>query len=164
MNEGPIEGYTYSPSGSKPGEKLGFSAVGPGWTPLLRTLDNFMRGAISHAVQHATVVREEYRDQECEADANIQILQIKEKFGNLRVYWRSNGLGSKIREQVSGAVSMAEAMSLLMCEECGSTEGTETRGKNGSRFSRTLTLCAKHHAERDSLTTQAFEFGNGDKI
>ena len=164
MSDGPIENYEYSPYLNRPGTKLGFSAVGPGWTPILESLDSLMVGSVAHAVQHATVVKEEYRDKQCEADASITILQIKEKFGGLRVYWTGEGLGDRIWNQVSGAVNMAEAMAHKTCEKCGSLDGTATRNRKSEKYGRILTLCGSCHDERDNLAPgQWFEFGNGDK-
>ena len=164
MSDGPIENYTYAPFANRPGTELGYSAVGPGWTTILKALDGIMVGSVAHAVQHATVVKEEYRDKQCEADASIIILQIKEKFGGLRVYWTGSGLGDRIWNQVGGAVTMAESMSYKTCEKCGSTKGVDTRKRNSAAGGRTLTLCEVCHEERDNLSPgEWFEFGNGDK-
>ena len=165
MGDGPIENYTYAPCLNRPGTKLGFSAVGPGWTPILRALDALMVSSIARAVQHATVVKEEYRDKQCEADASIALLQIKEKFGGLRVYWQGNGLGDRIWNQVDGAVSMAEYMAYKTCERCGSMEEVETRPRADAKFSRTLTLCGSCHEDRDNEEGKVpFDMGNGDKV
>ncbi len=165
MSDGPIENYTYSPWSDRPGTKLGFSAVGPGWTSILKVLDALMVSSVAHAVQHATVVKEEYRDKECNADASISILQIKEKFGGLRVYWQGSGLGDRIWNQVSGSVNMAEGMAYQTCERCGSMEEVENRPRAGAKYSRTLTLCGSCHEDRDNEDGKVpFEMGNGDKV
>jgi hypothetical protein len=164
MSDGPIENYTYSPFVNRPGDKLGYSAVGPGWTTILKVLDGIMVSSVAHAVQHATVVKEEYKDKQCEADASINILQIKEKFGGLRVYWMAEGLGDRIWNQVGGAVTMAESMSYQTCEKCGSSKGADTRNQKGQKYGRILTLCEVCHDERDNIPPgEWFEFGNGDK-
>ena len=66
--------------------------------------------------------------------AQVTINQIKEKFGTLRFYYSGGD------EYVSGAVSLAESMSGLTCEECGSIG--ERRSGGWIR-----TLCDTHEAE-----------------
>jgi hypothetical protein len=163
MSNGPIENYIYAPYRDQPGKTLGYSAVGPGWTKLLEALDSYMVSSIAHAVQHATVVKEEYRDKQCKEDASIVLLQIKEKFGGLRVYWKGEGLGDRIWNQVGGATQLTEMLSYQTCEKCGSMEGAETRNKKDAKYGRILTLCESCHKERDNLApAERFEFGNGD--
>jgi hypothetical protein len=159
---GPCKDYIYKYREDQPGKEVGYDAVGPGWTHLLEAVDNVMVGAVKHAVQHATVVREEYRDEECKADAEIKVLQIKEKFGGLRIYWKSKGLGTRLKGQVMGACMMAEGMALKTCERCGSRENVDTRRKKDSKWGRLLTLCATCQEKRDNA--EVFEMGNGDKI
>jgi hypothetical protein len=165
MSDGPIANYIYN-SGypDAADKKLGYAAVGPGWAILLETLDSIMVSSIAHAIQHATVVKEEYRDKQCKTDASIKILQVKEKFGGLRVYWQGEGLGDRIWNQVGGAAHMTEALSYKTCEKCGSMEGAETRKKKDMKLGgRVLTLCESCHKERDNLgPADRFEFGNGD--
>jgi hypothetical protein len=50
---------------------------------------------------------------------NVQITQIKEKFGTLRFYYFGGD------DYISGLVQMAESMSGVMCEDCGN-RGTQT--------------------------------------
>ncbi len=165
MSDGPIANYTYSPWMNKPGTKLGFSAVGPGWTTILESLDELMVNTIEHAVQHGTVVKEKYREAGNTADAKIVVGQIKEKFGGLRVYIDSmEGISDRLQERIHGAVNMAEYMAYKTCEKCGSMDGVDTRNKKDTKAGRTLTLCGVCHEERDNLPPdQWFEFGNGDK-
>ena len=148
MGDGPIANYEYKPFKSRPGKKLGFDAVGPGWKPILEALDSQMKGAIRHAVQHATVVKPEYRDEECRADASIEVFQVKEKFGGLRVYWGGEGLSSRINAELSGATAMAEAMSYKTCEDCGSA-ASDTRAAKSGVGVWVRTLCEDCHVKRD---------------
>lgn len=71
-----------------------------------------------------------------------KIVQVKEKFGELRVY------GSSIPDEMRAAVSMASRMSLKTCEECGA------RGRLVRMGSLYQTLCETH----------ALQFARGRKI
>lgn len=62
---------------------------------------------------------------------NVRYNQIKEKFGTLRVYMGDND------DYINGMTHMAEAISGVICEECGSP-GTR---RNGSWI---RTLCNQH--------------------
>ena len=147
MANGPVANYVYKPWRDRPGKPLGFSAVGPGWRSILDALDSM----IANTLENAKV--------KCE----FEVVQIKEKFGGLRVYWSSEGLDERSFHLITGATRMAENMSYRTCEKCGSHAGAETRMRGGQKYSRTLTLCAKCHEERDNLPTgERFEFGNGD--
>jgi hypothetical protein len=64
----------------------------------------------------------------------VTIAQIKEKFGTLRFYYDGGD------DYISGMVSLAESMSGVACEECGSVG--ERRGGGWIR-----TLCDAHEAK-----------------
>lgn len=163
MSDGPIENYTYSPWGDRPGTKLGYSAVGPGWTEILKSLDSLMVNTIKYAVRNATLAREEFRQEGNTADAKIVVGQIKEKFGGLRVYIDSmEGISERCQNEIHGAVQMAEYMCYKTCEKCGSMKDVETRCKKDSKRGRTLTLCGECHNERDN--SDVFAIGNGDIV
>ena len=72
--------------------------------------------------------------------------QVKEKFGTLRFYYTGGD------EHISGMVRMAESMSGVTCEECGSPG--ETKGQGWL-----VTLCETHRAAREekNLIKQGFE-------
>lgn len=164
MSGKPIANYTYGPSK----EIVGYDAVGPGWRPILEVLDAVLESFHQHAVDNATVVKEEYRDKECQADATLRVVQVKEKFGGLRVYVESKGLGTRIWGLVQGAIQMAEGLSLRTCEKCGAPgaqHGAETRPTKRWRYGRVLTLCEEHRAEREVCREEQkpFELGNGDR-
>lgn len=69
---------------------------------------------------------------------NVEIVQVKEKFGTLRVYL--NNYNDRIR----GLVSFAEAMSGCICETCGLPGKPTTSGW-------IKTMCSKCESERYKL-------------
>jgi cytochrome c553 len=162
MSDGPVANYVYKPWKDRPGRELGFNAVGPGWTHILETLDSLMANVVENAISNATIARPEYRVKGNTAEATIEVVQIKEKFGGLRVYYQTSGIGPGMVDLLDGAVRMAEGLAYITCEKCSSLEGTETRIKKSSKYGRTLTLCASCHGERDNSET--FEMGNGDTV
>lgn len=68
--------------------------------------------------------------------AQVEVRQVKEKFGSLRFYYDGGD------EYISGLVSMAESMSGITCEECGAPGES---GGNGW----ISTLCETHRTERE---------------
>jgi hypothetical protein len=72
--------------------------------------------------------------------------QVKEKFGTLRFYYTGGD------DEISGMVRMAESMSGVTCEECGSPG--ETKGQGW-----VVTLCETHRTAREekTLIQQGFE-------
>jgi hypothetical protein len=149
MSDGPVANYVYKPWNDRPGQELGFNAVGPGWHPILKALDSMISQVLANS----------------KVECSFKVVQIKEKFGGLRVYWDHLGMDEKDRHQITGAVWVAENMSYITCEKCGSFEGVDTRIKKDSKYGRVLTLCSKHHNERDNLAAkQVFEIGNGDEV
>ena len=136
-----------------PCEEYGYDAVGEGWHHILEALDIMMVNGVNHAQNNANgTVREEFRDKECEEDASINILQIKEKFGCLRVYWQGKGLGSSIDQELRGAAYMAETLSFKVCEQCGSIKEVETRARKNQKMGWVKNYCAKCHEENDKKT------------
>ena len=115
----------------------GYDSVGPGWHPILSGLDAMMLQVMQNA----------------KVKCHVEILQVKEKFGGLRIYWESTGLDDRSDQMLAGAVWMAENISFRTCEKCGDNFGTETRPRRGAKLSRTLTLCGLHHTERDMTGT-----------
>lgn len=49
----------------------------------------------------------------------IQITQIKEKFGGLRIYFRSDNASDEVLAYIRGVIYMAEFMSMHTCEITG---------------------------------------------
>lgn len=153
MNEGPCANYVdRSWNDPKRHKFIGFSAVDPGWHLILETLDRVLLNIRHNARANAGLAEDnKYKDPENFPDADIRILQIKEKFGTLRVYWEAKGMSKRFKDEIFGAVSMAETLSSVLCEKCGSREGVETRVPKGRKFGRVLTLCQGHHAERERV-------------
>lgn len=107
-------------------------AVGAGWWPMLEQLCSIIQSHIDHMNSGA----EKYPDNEFYHPVEqVTISQIKEKFGGLRFYFDGGD------EYCRGAASLAESLSMAMCEECGAPG--ERRGGGWVR-----TLCDKHEAER----------------
>ena len=96
----------------------GFSC-GDGW---FNILDQLM-GNIQHHI--------DWKNKKEEVVSQVTLDQVKEKFGTLRFYYTGGD------DYISGLVSMAESMSGITCEVCGSP------GKRGgSGWVRTL--CEEH--------------------
>ncbi len=123
---------------------VGYDAVGPGWRSILEGLDQYLNAYLGAEI------------------SQIKILQIKEKFGQLRIY-PSLELEEEFRKKVYDGILIAEEESYKICENCGAEEGVVTRKKAGVVMGRILTLCSTCHAERDACVGQ-FEMGNGDKV
>ena len=93
-------------SGVEP--NLDFSRdVGPGWLPLLEDLTRKL----------ATL------------GWDGQILQVKEKFGRLRFYWKNNIQGEDLRAIAQDVVNYAEHRSGYICEACGAAAEIRTNGR-----------------------------------
>jgi len=88
------------------------------------------------------IQRENEKLKENGENITIQAVQVKEKYGTLRFYTNYS------TDYIDGAISMAEAMSGLICEECGSTDGvTQTTG-----WIRTLCKrCRRRYRRRELL-------------
>ena len=53
-------------------------------------------------------------------DAVFAIVQVKEKFGTIRIYYEARSLSAPAKEAIEEAVDLAEARSACTCEICGS--------------------------------------------
>lgn len=73
--------------------------LGTGWEPLAHELCGVLDWHILHLPE--------------EEGAGIYCVQVKEKFGSLRFYMSSE------TPFISGAIAMAESMSVHICEICG---------------------------------------------
>ena len=74
---------------------------GPGWHPLVKD-------ALTRI--------------EALGNANLDVLQVKEKFGGLRIYL------SLDNDETDAIITEAEQEALKTCEACGSRESVELRG------------------------------------
>jgi hypothetical protein len=71
----------------------------------------------------------------------VVAVQVKEKFGGLRFYYDGGD------EYIHGLVAMAESMSYVTCEVCGSPGRVYTDGWHA-------TLCDKHAAEKNRTNSE----------
>lgn len=71
------------------------------------------------------------KDKSPEEIDSFKVLQIKEKFGTLRLYY-----GGTDNEEIYGAVKAAESLSSFICEETGVFN--ETVGRNSKGWIKTL--------------------------
>ena len=125
--------------------------VGPGWTSILEKLDEKI----------ADIAGEDY--------PKVKVLQVKEKFGSLRVYMDLIELPKDKWQQVNQVIGEAEKESLKTCEKCGqpgTQQGATTAPVERLKYGRVLTLCPLDHAVRDACKEAGvpFEMGNGDKV
>ena len=94
--------------------------VGMGWRPLIRGLDTNLR----------------------DLDPDYVIGQVKEKFGGLRYYL--DAIVEEHREEAYRLIHLAEALSILTCEDCGGPGEHCTIGKFWIK-----TLCPYCHRDRE---------------
>ena len=73
---------------------------------------------------------------------DYQILQIKEKFGTLRYYYKTNSKYRAVVEAMARYVDEAEIESMYTCEECGE------RGLLRREIGYRKTLCESCYASR----------------
>lgn len=105
--------------------------VGKGWWPIIERLcDNIQSHIDSRAKQVIQFPNENYQPVK-----QVEIRQIKEKFGGLRFYYDGGD------DRVYGMVRMAESWASVSCEDCGAP-GEQTGG------GWIKTLCPTHAAER----------------
>jgi hypothetical protein len=109
--------------------KYGGFAVGAGWYPIIEILCTNIQSHIDWRVKQGQDI------------AQVEVNQIKEKFGGLRFYYSGGD------DEISGMVRMAEAWADVACEECGAA-GTRRSG------GWVRTLCDVHEAERQARIEQ----------
>ena len=97
-------------------------AVGNGWLPLVDALCEYLQFNIDN-----------------NKDPQVQVIQIKEKFGSLRFY-----IGAGAPRQFD-AISFAESLSSHICEHCG--QWVEKSAEDPDAVWK-LTLCDKCEAKR----------------
>ena len=105
--------------------KYGGFAVGKGWYPILKILCSNIQSHIDWKVKQGQDI------------AQVEVNQIKEKFGGLRFYYSGGDYA------ISGMVRMAEAWADTACEVCGGIG--KRRGGGWIR-----TLCDLHEAEHNA--------------
>jgi hypothetical protein len=89
----------------------GYPSVGDGWRELIETVV----GRIAEAVAAAP-------------PACAVIVETKEKYGTLRLYWHGKNMDAGIEHAVKEAVALAEARSACTCEVCGRAGVLHARG------------------------------------
>jgi hypothetical protein len=111
-------------------------AVSQGWWPIIEALcANIQSHTDWRNTQRARLLEtNEYKHPVPDEVPQVEVHQIKEKFGGLRFYY---GGGD---EQIAGMVRMAEAWADTACEECGAIG----KRRSGSWI---RTLCDIHEAE-----------------
>jgi hypothetical protein len=100
---------------------LGYPEVGDGWRELVEIAASRIAAAMAAA-----------------PNGSLQVVQIKEKFGTLRLYRHSNGLSDAVENAVRDAIALAEARSACTCEVCGA------EGRLYSSDGWLATACAEH--------------------
>jgi len=58
----------------------------------------------------------------------VLVVQVKEKYGTLRLYWEGNDMAAATEQAVEDAVALAEARSACTCEVCGRAGVLYARG------------------------------------
>jgi hypothetical protein len=84
-------------------EGSGYPTVGDGWRDLLERALARIAAAVARGP----------------AESGIKIVQIKEKYGTLRIYYDSHKLSKKASAVVDEAIELAEARAACTCDECG---------------------------------------------
>jgi hypothetical protein len=101
-----------------PGAVLGYPECGEGWCDLLDRACGQIEAALA-------------------GNDTFTALQIKEKYGTLRLYWRGR-LPKEAEAKVEEAIDLAEARSACTCEICGA------EGRLHSRGDWLATACLEH--------------------
>jgi hypothetical protein len=104
-------------------QPYGGFAVSTGWWPIIESLCANIQSHIDWRVKQGQDI------------AQVEVNQIKEKFGGLRFYYSGGD------DEISGMVRMAEAWADVACEECGAAG----KRRSGSWI---RTLCDRHEEER----------------
>jgi hypothetical protein len=99
----------------------GFPEVGDGWRNVVETAVCRIAEAVAAA-----------------PPASVKIVQLKEKFATLRLYWHGESLSRDTENAVADAVALAEARSACTCEICGDAGVLHRAG------GQLLTACAAH--------------------
>ncbi|QAU48842.1 hypothetical protein [Bradyrhizobium guangzhouense] len=108
----------FQPPKGHPERASGYPWCEQGWQGLLERMCSRIEAALRHGER-------------------IHFSQVKEKFGELRVYWRGE-VSPETADRIMHAISLARARSACTCEECGD----EGRLYNKSGFY--MTRCSQH--------------------
>ena len=77
------------------------------------------------------------------AGSTITLQRIKEEFGEIRIYFRAEGLDDEAMDALLAAAQTAGKTSVATCEECGRP------GRIGAINGIYATLCDEHRAEME---------------
>jgi hypothetical protein len=116
-------------------QPYGGFAVSTGWWPII---ENLCANIQSHI---------DWRIKQGQNIAQVEVNQIKEKFGGLRFYYSGGD------DEVSGMVRMAESWASVACEECGAFGKRRSGGW-------VRTLCDHHEEERQEQMKKRFNNEN----
>lgn len=118
-------------------------ACGDGWFNIIDKLCANIQHHIDWTVKQRswdTQWNEEHPDEKrkvTKAVPQVEVVQVKEKFGGLRFYYHGGD------ERIRGMVQLAESLSYTACEICGSTAKPNSSGY-------IQTLCETHRNKKDS--------------
>lgn len=90
----------FHPRGAGLEKARGYPACGGGWRDLLNSACAKVESAITEG-------------------ESFKVLQIKERLGTLRFYWRGGNLSTEAEAKIVEAIALAEARSSVTCEQCG---------------------------------------------
>jgi len=99
----------------------GYPLVGDGW-----------RDLVERAVGRIADVMA------AEPSGRVTLVEVKEKFATLRMYWRGTRLTKAAEQAVTDAIALAEARSACTCEVCGAEGVLHQVG------GQLLTACTEH--------------------
>jgi hypothetical protein len=99
----------------------GYPLVGDGWRELVERAVDRVADTLAGA-----------------PSGSVTIVEAKEKFATLRMYWRGTRLTKAAEEAVTDAIALAEARSACTCEVCGAEGVLHQVG------GQLLTACTEH--------------------
>jgi ketosteroid isomerase-like protein len=108
--------------------KVAHPEVGDGWRDLVERAVSRIALAVRELSPHA-----------------VEIVQIKQKFGGIRIYWHARRIPDAVASRIEEAVDVAEARSLTTCEVCGE------EGKPWHDHGWLSTCCERHGRGRPLL-------------
>jgi hypothetical protein len=111
-------------------------AVSAGWWPILEKLCDNIQSHIDskNNLRSRLLANNEYDHTIPDQVSQVEVHQIKEKFGGLRFYYSGGDA------EISGMVRMAESWAEIACEQCGAIGQRRSGGW-------IRTLCDTHEAE-----------------
>jgi hypothetical protein len=99
----------------------GYPLVGDGWRDLVERAVGRIADVLATA-----------------PSASVTLVEVKEKYATLRMYWNGAGLTKVAEDAIAEAIALAEARSACTCETCGAAGLLHHVG------GQLLTACAEH--------------------